>query len=245
MRPSKYGVFSLGCGGWLAAAAQRLVNQRTLSSDSPGLGHSLSYGDIWAGSVKGLWGSHPAIAAFCLSTMVFGMRVIREDAPSTVPRLLGKIIERREHKRWVRWCWSRGMCGIVWATQPPPSPPSPNCLPACSRAQINSLPWARSFRFPMGSSLSTINLPATGRGRAGWTEWRVGGILHVQRHQKLTAKAKRVCFLPFLTDECSGMPAGPTAARPGPWVHFAAHARVSDRSTQHPLTAPCEESADR
>ncbi|KAG5216054.1 hypothetical protein JEQ12_001630 [Ovis aries] len=26
----------------------------------------------------------------------------------TVPRLLGKIIERREHERWVRWCWSRG-----------------------------------------------------------------------------------------------------------------------------------------
>ncbi|KAM7248510.1 hypothetical protein CapIbe_000549 [Capra ibex] len=26
----------------------------------------------------------------------------------TVPRLLGKIIERREHERWVRWCRSRG-----------------------------------------------------------------------------------------------------------------------------------------
>ena len=41
----------------------------------------------------------------------------------------------------------------------------------------------------------------------------VRGGRHFARSEapKLTAKAKRV-FLPFLTDECSGMPAGPTAA---------------------------------
>lgn len=82
MRQGKYGVFSLRLWRLTGSCCPKTRQSKdAFAPDSPGLGHSLSYGDIWAGSVKGLLRSHPAIAAFCLSTMVFGMRVIREDAP--------------------------------------------------------------------------------------------------------------------------------------------------------------------
>lgn len=71
----------------------------------------------------------------------------------------------------------------------------------------------------------------------------VKGGRHFARSEapKLTAKAKRVCFLPFLTDECSGMPAGPTAAparSPGSTSQPAAEFQTAVLSIRPALT-PC------
>ena len=194
MRPTCT-VSSLGCGGWLAAVAQRLVNPRTLSPRTPpGLGHSQLRRHLgW--KLQGPLRSHPAAAAFCLSTVSsaekgsteFCMRVFREDAPHGPAPPWGDGSRERAPGSA---CRSDGSLPGVQA------PSLLRALSSCTAFLPQSEPRLILFPghgpsvSPVGSSLSTINLPATGRREgAGWRELGGGGAFCTFRGTKINCQS--------------------------------------------------------